>query len=1152
MCTFYIDDAIDYKTKIRWSSVINAYSLSSADPNEANVWLISSLPDVRITARQISEFPFPAGVRVVLLLQAPSIAWCGLKEVDKFVSKDGLTVISIEPVSGIVQAVVEALKALEATSPSRKPVPTDVSKVEILAKTGLSLDVNDRSVWKDLAHYRGIDENRFADRVLARAQLKQPWALWELITLATSDAARIRHDGGQRLSEPRYVLSREANLANLGRDARGRRVLDACEDIAQILKVPAPIGKVLIIDDNESDSFRVRRQALASYYDTSIEVINPLKSLENPSIDDDTLFWFFLRYNSFSSPFRDRNLENVLNFFRKMVMATNVILVDQLFKLNGDEPPRFYGADLIRGLKRWMCDDPEICSGIPPEILALSQSDDPHIIQRALRSGAKDYVLKSRFIGLPAAIQRVSHGISDNGRSLHRSFDNLYRLPNETIGLLQKAIIPPIPFHKPGLDPAAFKLMERWNGLLSRLPKADLHVHAGSVMSQEFLVLASLAMLSRLADQTDFIISLQSIIKLLQVIVSPTREVVLSCQDGAFGSVDEREPKKPIQVTLPALTVAEQPDWLISRAQSVRGALQSALGQSQLDGGMLRAHLHADLGIRDYLSVAGARAKLESAHPVKLVLYAVRHCSSWADSSLAFEEVSPTWSDEDILRICILVLAAARTEASVCAPSCIEMLSPFRPSPSLPNGYVEELIKTARLLFDKDGALSIKAFRNRGWRFPEENIQWMVSLPTDPGTPISALAIAFESNPLGYSIATGTRAKNLNEYLVGCEFAGALHLQHPYLLHIYARQAIAAWVRTGVVYVELRTSPDGYSSQIFDYMAVVQCLQVAFSEGQTEILGLYQSATANDGREADFCPRIFKDNWPANFLGGTFTADAAWEQCRPWCADRPNGGHLPCKVSLIFVGKRHKPLRELILEAASAALTRHARFSSSPDAASFVKESFSTCRVVGFDLAGPEDGYPPEKYADEFGRLSRLHIPITIHAGENAPTQFIEDAILELGAKRIGHGLSVVEDKALMARVRDDRICIELCPVGNFQTSRFHDPTDSSSYRRPYPLAKLLDAGVMVSINTDNPIVSNTTMVRELYQASWALSEQRIPNARDGLSLWDCLRLVRMSLVSSFLDLEERKHLLEVVGQHLSDIFCSKEQVEDLYQLCNP
>jgi adenosine deaminase len=368
---------------------------------------------------------------------------------------------------------------------------------------------------------------------------------------------------------------------------------------------------------------------------------------------------------------------------------------------------------------------------------------------------------------------------------------------------------------------------------------------------------------------------------------------------------------------------------------------------------------------------------------------------------------------------------------------------------------------------------------------------------------------------------------------------------------VYARQVVLDWISQGVFYAELKTSPDGFiNPEIrFEYPSVVRCLLNSFSQAQSEAVSEFRKGCAvalNDDSSSS------GKTWAGDILGERYAKARLREVFRGTPGPKSDHGEsqapqrLPCKASLLFVGKRHKSLREMILEAAGAAVMRPAGERPTATAYNFITEEFENCRVVGFDLAGPEVGFPPARYADEFGRLSRLHVPITVHAGENAPAEFIEDAILELGALRIGHGLSLVEDKRLMARVRDERVGIELCPVCNHQTSQFHSPAERGiAKRRLYPLAEFYNAGIYVSINTDNPIISNTNMVKEYFQASYAFGE-------DGLSLWEALRMIRMGYVSSFLNLHERRHMLAIVEQHLFDLFSDAVVVDLLRRLCDP
>ena len=127
--------------------------------------------------------------------------------------------------------------------------------------------------------------------------------------------------------------------------------------------------------------------------------------------------------------------------------------------------------------------------------------------------------------------------------------------------------------------------------------------------------------------------------------------------------------------------------------------------------------------------------------------------------------------------------------------------------------------------------------------------------------------------------------------------------------------------------------------------------------------------------------------------------------------------------------------------------------------------------VCAVDLAGAEALYPTAGFEDVFARAKHLGVPCTIHAGEAAGPESVYDA-LKFGAARIGHGVRSVEDPALLRRLAEEKIPLELCPTSNLNTNIFPDIGQ-------YPLKKLLDAGVRVTVNTDNITVSGVTLQSE-------------------------------------------------------------------------
>ncbi|MBX6356270.1 MAG: adenosine deaminase [Micromonosporaceae bacterium] len=140
--------------------------------------------------------------------------------------------------------------------------------------------------------------------------------------------------------------------------------------------------------------------------------------------------------------------------------------------------------------------------------------------------------------------------------------------------------------------------------------------------------------------------------------------------------------------------------------------------------------------------------------------------------------------------------------------------------------------------------------------------------------------------------------------------------------------------------------------------------------------------------------------------------------------------------------------------------------------------------VVGFDIAGAEAGFPPTRHLDAFEYLQRENFHFTIHAGEAFGLPSIWQAIQWCGADRLGHGVRIVDDISvadphrpvlgrLAAYVRDKRIPLELCPSSNVQTGAAKSIAE-------HPIGLLRDLRFRVTVNTDNRLMSGTSMSREM------------------------------------------------------------------------
>ncbi len=172
--------------------------------------------------------------------------------------------------------------------------------------------------------------------------------------------------------------------------------------------------------------------------------------------------------------------------------------------------------------------------------------------------------------------------------------------------------------------------------------------------------------------------------------------------------------------------------------------------------------------------------------------------------------------------------------------------------------------------------------------------------------------------------------------------------------------------------------------------------------------------------------------------------------------------------------------------------------------------------VVGFDLAGAEAGYPPRKHRDAFDLAASANLPVTIHAGEAFGPESIHQALHQCGARRIGHGTRLEENPDLLAYVNDFRIPLEVCLTSNVQTRV--SPTFGA-----HPLRRYFDAGLVVTLNTDNRLVSGTTMTEEFLRA----------HRHHGFRWEELVEIARMGFRSAFLPHREREALVAAVDAEI-------------------
>ena len=189
--------------------------------------------------------------------------------------------------------------------------------------------------------------------------------------------------------------------------------------------------------------------------------------------------------------------------------------------------------------------------------------------------------------------------------------------------------------------------------------------------------------------------------------------------------------------------------------------------------------------------------------------------------------------------------------------------------------------------------------------------------------------------------------------------------------------------------------------------------------------------------------------------------------------------------------------------------------------------------AVGFDIAGPEDGFPASRHRAAFDYLAANFFPVTVHAGEAAGLDSIRSAIIDGRALRLGHGVRIAEDLEVVQQkgdevlvtfgdlarwVRDREIPLELSPSSNLQTGAI---ARWGTTMEDHPFDLLYQLGFAVTVNVDNRTMSRTSLTREL-----ALLAETFDYRLEDLEAFQL-----NAAAGAFLSVEEREELIELIGE---------------------
>lgn len=181
--------------------------------------------------------------------------------------------------------------------------------------------------------------------------------------------------------------------------------------------------------------------------------------------------------------------------------------------------------------------------------------------------------------------------------------------------------------------------------------------------------------------------------------------------------------------------------------------------------------------------------------------------------------------------------------------------------------------------------------------------------------------------------------------------------------------------------------------------------------------------------------------------------------------------------------------------------------------------AFKNKGVVAFDLAGAEYNYPAKRHKEAFYRVGNANVAATIHAGEAFGPESIHQALHYNNANRIGHGTRLFEDPDLMQYVADFRIPLEICITSNVQTRVVERYAD-------HPVRLYYDEGIVTTLNTDNRLMSATTVTDE-----YRLAAQHL-----GFTWEELAEIAVYGFESAFLPYQEKQSLVAAVCQEIDEL----------------
>jgi adenosine deaminase len=752
-----------------------------------------------------------------------------------------------------------------------------------------------------------------------------------------------------------------------------------------------------------------------------------------------------------------------------------------------------------------------------PYVIVFSRNDDPSSIQKSLDMGALIFSSKQDIAHLILEIFKVlpTLDIIRNNQNKcisinHERYQNwslLYKLPLKKILELKSAIIA-------GKDYKTYSTINESYGFnkkdallsdeyswIKKLPKADIHCHIGSCMGAELLPKTALLVLAELAARK----SKQLNTAILEWIVEFLIPVVY---DRNLCEVNNEKSSGPDNPAAEYIREFISDTSNHNESESIFQSLEKTdVGKSSviLEEALLSP---SDTTIERFLKL-----NLNTSR------YLQRKCN------LREKEIS-----YDLVMLVFILLIHTRENHDVKL-----------------NRLETELLKDIETQFDCYDKFYQRSPRNQGFEKNNANelhimIKRFVEIWTESSfkkdlerLEKTSGSVLLADSKLEYPILSflqsahhphrclGYKRASLRNYLRGCEYAGSSHLQSKAAILLTTQYVVKNASEENIRYLCLRCAVDGYSK--------------------------FKLQSQDEAMEA--------------LLNGL-----------DFFSEKKGNIH----VNVIVTAKKHKSEKELQDNIRLALKYRNGLHLKEIESPKNVKEKgfFShKSRVVSFDLAGLEKGYRPSRFRNQLQPVLRECFPITIHAGEEDEHEAIWEAVYLLQSQRLGHALTLRHNINLLDMVRERHVTIELCPLSNiltngrymttvevknkycdeeFQEKGNNNLSEGHSKSKKikllslektlgllsflaqkdefYPLRQYLDENLDVTINTDNPFISNSTMTKEYIVAASMIG---------GLTKWEILRLIKNGFRGAAIPKEEKRELMNEIDNEIYEILLNED-----------